>query len=448
MPKFRAVALLSAVLSFAVACLWTCDVRAEERRPLPDYDGRGERPPTTGEVLLWVPRILLAPPYLVSEYLVRRPLGFVIAGAERAGVPAFLYDFFTFGSEHQAGIIPTAYVDFDFYPSIGLYAFWDGAGLKGHDLRLRAATGGSEWLAGSVAERLRFTRDPADQIALEASGEHRPDYTFFGLGPESRQSNLVRYGQDTREVRGLISKRLWRASFLHAGLALRRVEFRRGGYGGDPVLEDAIGSGKFPPPPGYEQGYELLRSSLAAVFDDRLPRPAPGSGIRVAAQASHSGSVRSAGSFVTYGATVGGFWDLNDRARVLSLSVGARFADPIAGATIPFTELVTLGGQEPMRGLYPGRLIDRSGAVAALAYRWPVWIWLDGALRAELGNVFGEHLAGFSWSRLRWSGSIGVESNGSPDSAFQIAFGLGSETFESGAKVNSFRLAAGTTHGF
>lgn len=448
MPKSRAIAHLSAGLVFAVACLCSASLPAEEPRPLPDYDGRGEPPSKTGDVLLWVPRILLAPPYFVSEFLVRRPLGFLIASAERAELPAYLYDFFTFGSEHQAGVIPTAYVDFDFYPSIGLYAFWNDVLFSGHDLRLRAATGGGEWLAGSVAQRIRYTSNPADQLALEASLEHRPDYTFFGLGPDSRQSNLLRYGQDTRQVRALISKQLWHASFLHAGLALRRVEFRRGGYGGDPVLEEAINAGRLPSPPAYAEGYALLSSNLAAVFDTRRPRPAPGSGFRVASRASHSGSLRSAGSFVSYGATVAAFWDLNDRARVLSLSLAASFVDPLNGATIPFTELVTLGGKEPMRGLYPGRLIDRSGTVAALAYRWPVWIWLDGALRAELGNVFGEHLTGFALSRLRWSGSLGVESNGSPDTAFQIALGVASETFESGAKVDSFRLAAGATHGF
>jgi hypothetical protein len=69
-------------------------------------------------------------------------------------------------------------------------------------------------------------------------------------------------------------------------------------------------------------------------------------------------------------------------------------------------------------------------------------------MRMEFGNVFGEHLDGFRFERLRWSGALGVESNGAPDSAFQFLLGAGSETFESGGKIDSFRFAVGATHGF
>jgi hypothetical protein len=86
--------------------------------------------------------------------------------------------------------------------------------------------------------------------------------------------------------------------------------------------------------------------------------------------------------------------------------------------------------------------------VAQLGYRWPIWIWLDGALRMEVGNVFGEHLEGFSAGRLRWSGALGFESVATPDNSFQFLIGLGSETFDSGGKIDSFRFAVGTTSGF
>src|SRR5262249_6333396 len=52
------------------------------KRPAFDYDGRTE-PTTPGDVLIWVPRILFFPVYLVTEFVIRRPLGFLMVSAER-----------------------------------------------------------------------------------------------------------------------------------------------------------------------------------------------------------------------------------------------------------------------------------------------------------------------------------------------------------------------------
>src|SRR5690606_23529238 len=146
-----------------------------------------------------VPRVILFPPYVLAQFVVRRPLGWLIAGAERAGVPAWLYDFFTF-DEHRAGVVPTALLDFDFYPSVGLYGFWNDVGFRGHQLRLRGSFGGEEWLAAGFSERVVFDAAGRDRIRLDARVQRRPDFTFFGLGPDTRQSALVRYGQDRREL--------------------------------------------------------------------------------------------------------------------------------------------------------------------------------------------------------------------------------------------------------
>jgi hypothetical protein len=436
-------------LVLALAGLWVRPLpAADPERQLPDYSGREPPPTSLGDVLLWVPRVILFPVYLVTEYVVRIPLGLLISGAERANVPEWLYDFFTFGASHEAGIFPTAYVDFDFYPSVGLYGYWNDALVKGHDLRLRGDFGGREWLATSFSERYRFSHDPYDRLALEGTLERRPDYAFFGIGPETRQRQLTRYGWDLREARALFDERLWRLSALHLQATLRDVDFRRGGYEHEPRLVDAIASGALPVPPSFASGYGALIGEASLALDTRRPRPEPASGVRLEARAQPAARLDRSGGFVRYGAGLGGFWDIGETHRVVSLSVQTRFADPIGGAEIPFTELVTLGGTEPMHGLYPGRLHDRSAFVTGLAYRWPIWIWLDGSLRSEVGNVFGEHLDGFRVERLRWSGALGVESNGSPDNSFQFLIGAGSETFDSGGKIDSLRVAVGATHGF
>jgi hypothetical protein len=101
-----------------------------------------------------------------------------------------------------------------------------------------------------------------------------------------------------------------------------------------------------------------------------------------------------------------------------------------------------------MRGFLEGRLRDRSATVALLDYRWPVWVWLDGTLHYAIGNVFGAHLKGFDFGALRSSYGIGIQSNRAGDTPFQMLLALGTRTFDDGAKIDSVRLAIGSSHGF
>jgi outer membrane protein assembly factor BamA len=154
-------------------------------------------------------------------------------------------------------------------------------------------------------------------------------------------------------------------------------------------------------------------------------------------------------AWLRYGATAEGFVDLTGTQRVLSLAVAALLTDTIQGREdVPFTEQVTLGGPTLMRGFLPGRLIGRSAVVATLQYRWPIWIWMDGALQFAVGNVFGERMRDFDPSLLRLSSTIGFTTSNSPENQLEVLAGFGTETFAAGAPINSFRVAFGGTHGF
>jgi hypothetical protein len=98
------VGFAAAVLAM-VACARDATADNPPKRDAPDYAGRPAPPPTPGEVLLWVPRVVFFPVYFTSEYLIRRPLGFLVTEAERANIPSVLYDFFAFGPEHKAGVL-------------------------------------------------------------------------------------------------------------------------------------------------------------------------------------------------------------------------------------------------------------------------------------------------------------------------------------------------------
>lgn len=421
---------------------------ADDKRKLPDYSNRGKEPATPGQDALWVPRIILSPVYLVTEYGIRWPIGHLISAAERAGLPDILYNFFFFGPEHSAGVAPVAFVDFGFRPSVGLYGFWDNAIVQGNDLLFHGTTGGSGWFAGVLTDRLRFHTE--DSIGLTLTGVRRPDQAFFGIGPDTLQDNISRFGESLLGAQIDSSFRLWRSSRVETSLGLRSLDFHNGHFDEDPGIVQQVARGAFPSPDGFVSGFTAQTNRVRAALDNRLPVPADGSGFRLEADIEQGSDVRraSGASWLKYAGTAGVFWDVNGRNRVLSLSVTAQFADSLNHRPIPFTELVTLGGAGPMRGFYPGRLRDHSAAVVTAKYRWPIWVWLDGSLQAAVGNVFGDHLQQLELSRSRFSGAIGFESVGSRDGSFELLAGLGTETFEHGGQVTSGRVLVGTNRGF
>jgi hypothetical protein len=419
-----------------------------EKRAVPDYDGRGGKPQTPGEKALWVPRVLLSPLYFVSEFVIRRPLGAAITAAEKAEVPAALYDFFAFGPDHKAGIVPIALVDFGFLPSVGLYGFWDDAGFKGHDLRLRGSTWGPKWLSGTATERFTFS-DRFD-LTLTSTATRRPDYAFYGIGPDTRESQLMRYTGKLidahAETRLTFAGGSWlETSFGYRGASFGDTDFRAPRQ---PSVEDQIAAGRLTPPPGFRDGYRAPYARARLVLDSRGKSPSA-SGARLELSGEEATDLKNSPSsgWVRYGGTVGGFVDLGDSGRVISLSVSALLADPIGDRPVPFNELITLGGPALMPGFRAGRLYDRSAMVATLRYSWPIWIWLNGSLQVATGNVFGARFEGFRAERGRLSTAIGIES-GSRDSVFQALVGFGTETFESGAQLDSIRVVVGARSGF
>jgi hypothetical protein len=233
-------------------------------------------------------------------------------------------------------------------------------------------------------------------------------------------------------------------------MGLRTVSLYAGHFGGDPSVQQAAAANVFELPYGFDRGYTSEYNQLGIDFDTRRTQLAPRTGLRVEFAAEQGNDVRRspASGWIRYSATAGAFLDLNDLGRVISVSVAAFFADPLGSEPIPFTELVSVGGDGSMRGFFPGRLTDRSALIATARYRWPIVSWLDGSMRGELGNVFGVHLMEFRPGLLRFSGALGIETLGSPDGSFEALVGFGTETFDHGTQVDSVRLVMGTNRGF
>lgn len=419
-----------------------------ESRRLPDYDGRPDHPPAPG-ALVWTGRVVFFPFYVVSEYVLRRPLGWAVVAAERANLATVLLDLFTFGEQRQAGLFPTALLDFGFKPSVGLYFFWNDVGFRGHTVRANAATWGKDWLRLALAER--FELSGGMRIGWGFEAWDRPDWLFYGLGPDSDEDAAARYAR--LDLSGALRLEIPLPGSSHFGAyaAVRAADFSDSRCCDDPSITARIENGTYASPPGFRSGYTLLRHGFELALDSRLPRPYPGTGVRAVVRAEQN--LRLAGDvadeWLRYGGTLGGFIDLTGRNRVIGLSVTTLLSENLDDeAAIPFTEQVVLGGNAPLRGFLEGRLVDQSALVAKLEYTWPVWIMLDGALSAEAGNVFGEHLDGLEGDRMRLSFGLGVRAHGRRDQPFEALLGFGTSQLRDGARPESLRLVFGTTNGF
>ncbi len=417
------------------------------KRALPDYSGLGPEPTDAGDVALWPLRVLLSPLYFTSEYLLRRPLAAIVTAAEKANVPEKLYDFFAFGPDHKMGFAPVGLVEFGFNPSVGIWGFWNDAFAKGNNVFLHFEVWPDDWFAESITDR--WDIDSRNTLQLRVSAFKRPDMVFYGLGPESAQFSQSRFTESSFDASARWTTYVWRRTMLETQAGLHKVDLGPGEYGSDPSLDQEARAGVFPVPFGFNRGYLAPYGRVLGAFDTRPRKAKTGSGVRLQAQVEGAGDVEHSptSGWVRYGGAAAGYVDLNEHGRVLSISAATALRRSARRSPIPFTELVSLGGDNWMHGYFPGRFLDRSAAVAQLQYTWPIAPWVDGSIQGAVGNVFGAHLDGFDPKLLRFSAGVGVSlrrrrsrSSSRPRSA--------PRRFERGATIDSFRLSFGVPKSF
>lgn len=436
----------SSLLLLALFVFWSASLAAAPKRDRQDYGGPPA--PTLGPALLWGPRVVLFAPWLVSEYVVRQPVGALTRAAEREQWPEQVIAFFTFGDRRQITLFPSLLFDFGLKPSVGFNFGWKYFLADPNTLRVHFGFWGPDWVAARVFDQYELSHSQA--LFFDGQLVRRKDLPFYGIGPQSPSSPRLRYEAMTSQFALGYQNSFWRSSALSARIGMRTLSFGTGTCCGEQSIDDAVRIGSIPAPPGLGAGYVAEFQGISLAFDSRHPLPESGTGVRLEghgegvfapASGSHEGR-----AWLRYGGAAGVALDAQG-GRVFGLGVNAELVDPLRG-TVPFTDEVSLGGDRPMRGYLQGRLIDRSSLVARAQYTWPVWFYLNGIVQADVGNVFGAHFQGFEPDLLRLSTSIGIRSNGSPDSGLEILLAGATDPFENGFRYSSFRLVIGSHHGF
>jgi hypothetical protein len=424
-----------------------------QRRPLPVYSGRPPPSAEPAQIFVWVPRTLLLPAHLVVEYVVRRPLVNLVALGEKHHLGAHIYRLATW-NDGRAGVYPIASLDLGQLANGGLALFAREAGSPHNDLRASAAFGRDGVLALRAFEHFKLWRGAGGGLFVRGHLVRRPDGSFFGLGGSSRQSDRTYFSYDDRTADFGIDARLAEMStvVVHAGYRRMQLSTDTRSVERVSIAERYGNPGQPPLPPGFE-GYTLLRAGTALVLDSRSStfEGRQSTGLRLEAGASYAREISGTeASFVTWSAALAGFWDVSGADHVLAIQISTLFAEPIGGASVPFTELPSLGGRELMRGFLTGRFRDRSAAVATLQYRYPVWSFLDAELFSGVGNVFPGHLQGLRPSRLYLDYGAGLRTTFSREASFVLTVAFGSRRFDDPEfrAIDAIRVLFGVNHGF
>ncbi len=408
-------------------------------RDVPNYDGREVAPRTAGERLLWIPRILVAPLYFVTEFVLRRPLSGMSRLAEQSSSDPLR--FFVFGRKQNAAIAPTFYVDFGDQPSVGLYFRWNEAGHANHRMRFYFATWGKDWLRGRIATRL-VSDNERWELQIELEAYRRADGRHFGLG-SAVVDRGARYQQ--RYLRAVLEFEAhpWRHSYVHTYFEMRERRFSDDVFTGQTIPE-AVAQGLVEEPPGYADGYWVWAQGFEIRVDSRDPERGGRSGGLVRIAGEHAFDIRQpeTNRWLHWSASLGGYLDVSGAGHVLALHATAKAAETLSGE-IPFTELPTLGGEDAFRGFRYGHLRGESAANLILEYSWPIWAYLDGLAHLAVGNVYDGRFDDFSLENLRMSFGIGIGAIDAIDHRFELVFAWGTDTFERGPSVISYRIAAG-----
>ena len=211
-----------------------------------------------------------------------------------------------------------------------------------------------------------------------------PEELFFGLGPDSARSDLVKYGMRNTVVGGsaAVSPISWLtvsggADFLNPTISATENE--------DESIESRFDDSSAP---GLAVQPKFMRFESAVDVNLREPRGNPRSGGRYLFTYQRFDDLDSnAYSFQRAEVDVQQYISLLRNRRVLALRAMASVSDADEGAQVPFYYQRALGGPDDLRGFHRSRFRDKHALLLQAEYRWEIFTAMDGAIFYDAGTV-------------------------------------------------------------
>ena len=416
----------------------------------PQYDGRDPGRLRAEEALIWIPRGVLFPLHLALEYVVRKPLVWLITRAEEGHVPERVGDFFTF-ADGRGTAYPSVFYDAGrgvwFAGNVGLRDI----GTEGHSLRAFGGYGTGGWYQASLTEEWKVFDNNAGTLVLNGSFGLDPNQIFTGIGPETSLDDRVFLGERRGEASADLRIALHDLNRFSLRLAYRNVKLEGGR---SPSIDDS--ESPFDPQTlvGFDDPYNLITIGVGLELDSRSPvrEFTPGSGLRLEAQGSFSSSLGALSlRYFRYGLHPMAFWDISGVNHVLSAGIYAEAISQTSGDELPVLELVTLGGNEQLLGFLLGRSRGESALVMHAAYSWPVLFFADAVLFWELGNAFNGFFDDLAFENMLMDWGVALRSSFSREFAVVIGVGFGTNQIDAWSddfNVDNVRFVLGASRAF
>lgn len=367
----------------------------------------------TSEALLWVPRALLRVPRLVLDASMR--LVVLAARAEEEYDVIETVDDVLFNDARTFGVVPSAFYETGFKPSIGARVihrdlFGEHEGLK---LRALYADVGQQRYDVDVHSGDRFGRL---QLHAGAAYNRNDSLRFYGLGTAEQVDRVRGTPQRSALERDIATPAYYRSEEAHGAVgvggailprlslgataALRRRDLSTGAPDLDDRDEDATPWVDQVFTTGSLTGLDTVATDgsgeLVLTWDGRTPtrpdRPIDLAAIgpRFATWLGGQTALEGAtGSFARAGADLWHYLDLARGDRLLVLRLRTSWAIGRL-RSIPFPDLPTLGGSKLLRGYPSGRFRDRGSLLATVEYRYPVQDNIAGYLFVDAGRVLDD----------------------------------------------------------
>jgi outer membrane protein assembly factor BamA len=155
--------------------------------------------------------------------------------------------------------------------------------------------------------------------------------------------------------------------------------------------------------PGFSDGTTYVRGAVGFDADTRDSPFGGATGIVVRGVFDYTHGIdrTDSASYERLSGMVGLPINLWARTHILWLSAATSLAWPNGSDQVPFSELPTLGGPNDLRGFRFQDFRDYTAFWATAEYRWPVWMWVDGAIFVDYGGVFGKNYVAFGATRMQ-----------------------------------------------